>query len=338
MDKISIIVPIYNGDKYLERCINSLINQTYLNLELIFINDGSIDNSLFILEKYKKTDKRIKIIDKKNTGVSDSRNIGIKKSSGKYICFCDCDDIYESNYIEKMYNIMIKYSVDIVKCNYKVIDKNNIDIDKGNIKDISNKKLSKNEIEKEIIPKCLEGSIPCFSYLIMIDRKKLNVQFPTDIAMMEDVVFYLRLLLSIDSMYIIDDCLYTIMYNEIGATNNVKNYKRNILNIIDVNQYIRDELKKYDMLSENNLEKLNINHLNAISDFIFRYYLYSKKDTIMLCKEISCNNLLRIIDETNLRKINIQRRIILIFLNKKRYLSLKIYFFIRKILFGLRRI
>lgn len=338
MDKISIIVPVYNGDKYLERCIKSLINQTYANLELIFINDGSIDASLSILKKYKEIDKRIIIIDKKNTGVSDSRNIGIKKSTGKYFCFCDCDDMYEDNYVEIMYNTMIKYKVDIVKCNYKVIDVNNKNIDKGNVKDVSNKRLSKDKIKNKIIPKCLDGSMPCFSYLIMIDRKKLNVQFPTDIAMMEDVVFYLRLLLSIDSMYIIDDCLYTIMYNEVGATNNVKNYKRNILNIIDVNKYIKNELKKYNMLSENNLEKLNINHLNAISDFIFRYYLYSKNDTIILCKEISCNNLLKIIDETNLRKINIQRRIILIFLNKRRYLSLKIYFFIRKILFRLRRI
>lgn len=337
MDKISIIVPVYNGDEYLERCINSLINQTYSNLELIFINDGSLDKSLSILKKYKNIDKRIKIIDKKNTGVSDSRNIGIKKSTGRYICFCDCDDMYEDNYVEIMYNTMIKYKVDIVKCNYKVIDKNNNDIDKGNTKNISNKLLNRNEIKNEIIPKFLDGSIPCFSYLIMIDREKLNVEFPTDIAMMEDVVFYLRLLLNTNSLYIIDNCLYTIMYNDEGATNNVKNYKRNILNIIGVNKYIRDELNEYNLLSKDNLEKLNINHLNAISDFIFRYYLYGKDDTIKLCKDIRCDNLLRIVNETNLNKINIQRRIILILLNKKKYLLLKIYFFIRKVIFSLRR-
>ena len=95
MDKISIIVPIYNCEKYLKRCLESIINQTYNNLEIILLNDGSSDNSLKIIKEYKKKDNRIIVIDKKNTGVSDTRNIGIQKASGKYICFCDSDDVLE---------------------------------------------------------------------------------------------------------------------------------------------------------------------------------------------------------------------------------------------------
>ena len=100
MDKVSIIIPVFNGEKYLARCIDSLLNQSYENNEYIFVNDGSIDHTLNILKKFQQKDKRIVIINKENTGVSDSRNQGIKKAKGKYICFCDADDMYEKKYIE----------------------------------------------------------------------------------------------------------------------------------------------------------------------------------------------------------------------------------------------
>ena len=92
--KISVIVPIYNQEKYLEECIESIINQTYHNLEIILVNDGSTDNSLEICKKYKKKDKRIIIIDKENKGLSSSRNAGLRKATGDYIMFCDSDDYY----------------------------------------------------------------------------------------------------------------------------------------------------------------------------------------------------------------------------------------------------
>ena len=108
-DKVSIIVPVYNAEKYLIRCVDSIINQTYKNLEIILINDGSIDNSLEIMKKYKVIDNRIIIIDKKNEGVSIARNVGIKSSSGKYICFVDSDDYIENNMIQILDNGDIDY-------------------------------------------------------------------------------------------------------------------------------------------------------------------------------------------------------------------------------------
>ena len=95
--KISVIVPVYNVDRYLEICIDSLINQTYDNLEIILINDGSTDDSKLICEKYLKLDKRIKLINQKNKGVSSARNNGIRNSSGEYIEFVDSttDEINE---------------------------------------------------------------------------------------------------------------------------------------------------------------------------------------------------------------------------------------------------
>ena len=111
--KISVIVPVYNVDRYLEICIDSLINQTYDNLEIILINDGSTDDSKLICEKYLKLDKRIKLINQKNKGVSSARNNGIRNSSGEYIVFVDSDDWVDLDYFERLYNAAKKYDSDI---------------------------------------------------------------------------------------------------------------------------------------------------------------------------------------------------------------------------------
>ena len=99
--KISVIVPVYNSEKYIEKCIESIINQTYRNIEIIFINDGSTDESLNIIHKYKKLDNRIKVINQSNSGVSAARNKGIKNSIGDYITFVDSDDHIDSKMIDK---------------------------------------------------------------------------------------------------------------------------------------------------------------------------------------------------------------------------------------------
>lgn len=117
MNLISVIIPVYNGEKYIKRCINSLINQTYKNIEIIIINDGSKDNSINIIKEISEKDKRIIIIDKENQGVSIARNAGIEKASGDYIMFVDVDDWVKTNMIEQMYKVIKKENVDIVKCN-----------------------------------------------------------------------------------------------------------------------------------------------------------------------------------------------------------------------------
>lgn len=116
--KISVIVPIYNVEKYLSECLNSIINQTYENLEIILVNDGSTDKSLEICKRYEKIDSRIKIISKENGGLSSARNIGIKNASGEYISFVDSDDFIEVNTAyEDMYNIALEEKSDIVAGN-----------------------------------------------------------------------------------------------------------------------------------------------------------------------------------------------------------------------------
>lgn len=124
LPKISIIIPVYNVEKYLETCINSILHQTYKNLEIIFVNDGSKDNSLKILKKYKKIDKRIVVIDQQNGGLSNARNSGLKVFTGEYVTFIDSDDYITNEHIETLYNNIIESDADLSITQFKKIYEN----------------------------------------------------------------------------------------------------------------------------------------------------------------------------------------------------------------------
>ena len=117
-DRISVIVPVYNVEEYLECCIKSLISQTYNNLEIFLINDGSTDSSGIICDRFAVLDPRIIVIHKENGGLSDARNKGLEHATGKYITFVDSDDFLECNFIKKLYEQIIKYGADISICDY----------------------------------------------------------------------------------------------------------------------------------------------------------------------------------------------------------------------------
>lgn len=120
--KISIIVPIYNAEKYLEETIQSLIKQTLKEIEIILVNDGSIDSSKKICEEFAKKDDRIVVVNKENGGLSDARNAGLKVATGKYIMFLDADDLFEEYSCEWMYNIIEKNKSDYAIGNYRMMD------------------------------------------------------------------------------------------------------------------------------------------------------------------------------------------------------------------------
>lgn len=115
---ISIIIPVYNVGSYLKECLESVINQTYKNLEIIIINDGSQDNSKEICYNYAKKDSRIKVINKKNEGVSAARNTGMELATGEYISFIDSDDYIDNDMIEFLLNNLLVHKADISSCSY----------------------------------------------------------------------------------------------------------------------------------------------------------------------------------------------------------------------------
>lgn len=123
-DKISVIVPIYNVEQYLRKCIDSIINQTYKNLEIILVDDGSTDASGEICNKYEQQDERIRVIHKKNGGAADARNKGLEVMTGKFVSFVDSDDWIEYNFYENMIEQAIKYNADIVVSNYNYVSDN----------------------------------------------------------------------------------------------------------------------------------------------------------------------------------------------------------------------
>ena len=108
MDKVSIIVPIYNASKTIKRCINSIIYQTYYNIEIVLVNDGSSDDSVFICESFSQNDKRVKVINQKNSGVSTARNTGIENSTGEWLMFVDSDDWLEKDTVASMLDLIKK--------------------------------------------------------------------------------------------------------------------------------------------------------------------------------------------------------------------------------------
>ncbi len=133
--KISVIVPIYKVENYLHRCVDSIINQTYTNLEIILVDDGSPDNCPMICDKYVKKDSRIRVIHKKNGGLSDARNAGINIATGEYIGFVDSDDYISLHFYQRLMNVMKVSDSDIVECEIKKFK------DNDKIYDIENKPI-----------------------------------------------------------------------------------------------------------------------------------------------------------------------------------------------------
>lgn len=125
MSKVSIVVPVYNVERYLRQCLDSIINQTLKDIEIICVNDGSTDDSLNILNEYAKKDNRIKIVNKINTGYGNSMNIGFSKATGEYIGIVESDDFAELDMYNKMYNVAIKYSSEVVMSNFTEFETEN---------------------------------------------------------------------------------------------------------------------------------------------------------------------------------------------------------------------
>jgi glycosyltransferase involved in cell wall biosynthesis len=115
---IDIIVPIYNVENYLSKCLDSIINQTYKKINIILVDDGSTDKSGIICDEYQKKDKRIKVIHQKNMGLSEARNVGLKSSNSKYVSFIDSDDYIDNDFIDYLYSNLIEYDSDISICSY----------------------------------------------------------------------------------------------------------------------------------------------------------------------------------------------------------------------------
>ena len=217
--QVWLIVPVYNSEEYLKQCIDSILRQTYKNIEIILVNDGSQDRSEDICREYVDCDNRVVYVKQSNNGVSSARNQGIKKSSGKYIAFVDSDDCLTEDAIEILYTAQTKCNADLVIAAYiRKYATNNICL----------------HIDNNII---LEESIPLYfadHFLEAIassvwgklyKRNKIYNLFDENLTMGEDLLFNLEYIKSVQSVSSIDKCIY--VYNCANTNSLVTNYKTN---------------------------------------------------------------------------------------------------------------
>ena len=228
MDKISVIVPVYNQEKFLDECVISIMNQTYKNLEIILVDDGSTDSSLEICEGYRKLDKRIKVIHKENGGLPSARNAGLDVAKGKYIMFCDSDDYFLPNSCELLLNEMNKRKADYVVGNYINSDEEGKlwDDPVFSQKEYKNFRLSINDYKKSFY---IMSSSVCNKMFRRSFLKKWNMRF-TEGVPAEDAIFTTYCFIKSKRTYYIKDIMY--VYRQRNgtsiSTNNNLNYFKGI--------------------------------------------------------------------------------------------------------------
>ncbi len=249
-DKISIIVPIYNSELYIDECIKSLINQTYNNIEIILVNDGSIDKSFDICEEYQKTDNRIKLRDnQKNMGVSFSRNKGLDIATGNYVMFLDSDDYFDNDYIEKMYNSIIKNKCEMGVSGFRCFSDKKEEI----VQYLNHDKvLTFDMIAKDFVSTHYFNSVS--KTIIDLDIiKKNNIKFDTSLAFFEDQKFSFMVMNKCSRIMYLSNCYYNYRTNDNSSTRNMSFNK--VYKWFEDNNFVIDY-----MISNTN--KLDINYNN----------------------------------------------------------------------------
>ena len=220
MPKVSLIIPVYNVENYIEKCLDSVVNQTLKDMEIIIVNDGSQDKSKQKIEKYLKKYSSIKYLEKENGGLSDARNYGMPHATGEYIAFLDSDDYVEKTMYEEMYNIAKKENADMVECDFVWEYPNKKREDIGEFY----------HSKKEMIEK---GHVVAWNKLIKREIiEKTKIIFPVGLRY-EDMEFFYKLVPYIDKVSFVKKCFvhYVQRENSIANTQNVRT--KEIFTILD---------------------------------------------------------------------------------------------------------
>ena len=203
---ISIIVPVYNVEKYLNRCLNCIVNQSYKNLEIMLIDDGSADGSIEICKKYKSKDDRIVVIHQENSGVSVARNKGLDLCKGEYIAFVDSDDWVENDYIESMFHLAIKHNAGIAMCRF-------CEEPSGNSRYLNDGSVQVYSAERFDFDR--KRNFMAVVWCALFERSVLNnLYFDTDIYFGEDTLFVGKAIKNSGRIVILNRYLYHYRIND----------------------------------------------------------------------------------------------------------------------------
>ena len=280
----SIVMPVYNSEKYLKRSISSILNQTYNDFELILVNDGSTDKSANICEEFLKKDKRIKIINQTNQRATKARINGIKKARGKYICSMDSDDYLNNNSLEILKNIIEKNSPDMIMFRYNILNEKNKIVNKLSPFDLEGFTSKKNFYYKILNDSRLNSVV-----LKIVKRNKIDLEYLEkleSINMGDDLLITTIFLKNIETIFLTNNILYNYCYN---SNSIVHTFKKDTINetfylINHLHYYVKSFL---DEKLESYFYKLSLKMiLNYIIDL-------SKQDKIYFLEKKEIFNYIR---------------------------------------------
>jgi len=280
-NQLSVIIPVYNVESYLSRCVDSVLMQTFNHLEIILVNDGSTDSSGLICDEFASKDKRVKVIHQKNAGVSAARNAGMQSATGDYIAFVDSDDWLEQSMYESMMEIAVRENIDVIMCDFVNV-KNQVKTEISS--HLRKGHYVKNEIIEELYPTLIVtenfGRIPIVSVWNCLFRRKFlldhQLSFDTVLKYSEDYLFMAQVITKADTFYYLKEKFF---YNYL--------------------QYEESRSKKYQPEWWSNLLRLNI-ELSALLgnnrefDFGRQLKLQLIHSVLLVLNKIEQNNTMEI--------------------------------------------
>lgn len=264
--KVSVIVPIHNAEKTLSRCVESILAQSYKNLEIILVNDGSADGSLEICQSFLNMDNRVVVIDKNKGGVSSARNSGLRAVSGDFIQFVDADDILKPNMMEKLVEAMLKTNADVVICGYNRISGKCI-----NTKQPKSALYSEASAFKDTFVELYKGAFFNAPWNKLYRRDKIKTLFDENISMGEDLLFNLAYFSNCDKISVISDNFYN--YDATSQNSLAGKYDDSLL----ATQIMLN--KKVQEFFENKFGSIDFRNTNEV--FAKEIYYYLKKLVIL---------------------------------------------------------
>lgn len=318
-DLISVIVPVYNVEKYLKECIESIINQTYKNLEIILVDDGSPDNCGKICDNYAKQDKRIKVIHKENGGVSSARNKGLEACTGKYITFVDSDDFIELNFCEVMLKKIKETASDCIVSGYNRVYENKSETIMNSQLQIIN--------QMEFLQKILQVQLGMgFCHMKLWKSEiiiKNNIKFDSQLLVGEDALFCMQASEYVQKVCLLDRALYNYRFNTQSL---VRKYDNNY-----ANKYL-EAMKKTTIYLfskyNNNLEitKKTNNYITYHVLLIVVNYCFNTKNGLSFFKQTeslknTCNivEFKNAIEKCDYKGFSLSRKIAVFTLKKRLY-------------------
>jgi len=272
---VSIIIPIFNCDQYLEKCLNSVVNQTLKDIQIICINDGSKDNSLEILNEFCTKDQRIEIINlNENRGQSFARNLGLDIAKGNFIGFVDADDFVDLDYFEKLYNEAIKNDCEIVMAGIRLYKRSG----KTKIIDNFKNKILLNNNEK--ISHLNNGSTctKIFSHNLI---SKYNITFPEDLIY-EDNVFLIKAVLNATKICTLHNCFYNYLNNSQSTMQSHDNELKKNNSRIRILEILMDIFSNFKDLRGG--VKYNFIYKSIFRDIDLKIILKTKNQRVLLMK------------------------------------------------------